>query len=454
MATQFSDIYIDGITTEELSAEGGQIFEAWLDGECIWRLVEGPEKAKHIVIWTRLDNKYYGFGLYLTSDNPPYNNWQRIFFDGINVEEMTFNIVEIGKTDDAFFQDFFKISTPVSVYNFGFCVFKGLYQPSAAFPNVSVILGLDVHSTAGENTAELADVLGESYVNISDPLGMCSNVFNNRYQIRGSGHYEYVDGIITYGFAEIYDMKNKNIIYAYPRGENNTLAYRTGMCAKMLNKVYFVPWDNTSNGLYTLKNIPLYYIDLNNLYALEKIEIDIQKYLKADANSKDGYSIYHVRGTSIDSDSKKIVFGLQIVLFPREAQQKSIIKNILVKYENGTLTTTEQQVDLLNRGCKIVGSYIVLAVPNGYTANAASFLAGKSIDKMTPFLYYAPQNDEGRPHCFYEENGDLYYDEIYTYESLSLQEPVNSVVRKNKVDFELGKIVMESETEINGKWED
>lgn len=453
MATQFSDIYINGITTEELHADGGQIVEAWLNGECIWRLVEGPEKAKHIVIWTRLDEKYYGFGLYLHSQSYPYNSWQRIFFSGINVEEMVFNIVEVGKTDDAFFQDYFKISTPVSVYDFGFCIFKGIYQPAANFPNVSVILVLDVHSTAGENTAELAEVLGESYVNISDPLGMCSNVFNNRYQIRGSNHYEYVDGIITYGFAEIYDLKNKNIIYAYPSGEDNTLAYRTGMCAKMLNKVFFVPWDN-SLGLYVHENIPLYYIELSSLYTVKKMDIDIQKYLEADTSSKSGYNIYHVRGTGIDSDNKKIVFGLQIQLISLETLANNIYKNILVKYENGILSIAEQQADLLNRGCKIVGSYIVLTAPNGYTANAASFLAGKSIDKMTSFLYRAPQNNEGRPHCFYEENGELYYDEIYTHELLSSQEPVSSVVRKNRVDFELGKIIMESEIEINGKWEE
>lgn len=453
MATQYSDIYIDGITTEELYAENRRIVEAWLDGECIWRLIEGLKKAKHIVIWTRLNNKYYGFGLYLTSDTPPYDNWQRIFFSGINAKEMIFNLVETGNTDDAFSDGFSRFS-PVSVYDFGFCVFKGLYQPAAAFPNVSVILGLDVHSTAGKNTAELADVLEESYVNISDPMGMCSNVFNNRYQIRGSNHYEYVDGKLTYGFAEIYDMKNKNVMYAYPNGEDNTLAYKTGMCAKMSNIVYFVPWDNTARGLYTLKNIPLYYIDINNLYVVEKTEINIQKYLAPDVNSKAGYSIYHVRGTGIDSDNKKIVFGLQIRLISLETQTENNYKNILVKYENGTLTTAEQQVDLWNRGCKIIGSYIVLMVVNSYTANAATFLAGKSIDNMTSFLYYPPENNYGRPHCFYEENEKLYYDEIYTRELLSSQEPVSSVVRKNRVDFELGKIVMESETEINGKWED
>lgn len=38
MGTLYSDIYIDGMNTEILAADGAQIKEAWLNGECIWKL--------------------------------------------------------------------------------------------------------------------------------------------------------------------------------------------------------------------------------------------------------------------------------------------------------------------------------------------------------------------------------------------------------------------------------
>lgn len=58
MATEFSDIYIDGITTEKLWAGGKQIREAWLDGKCIWRLTNGMQ-IKEVFHIIRHDNMYY-----------------------------------------------------------------------------------------------------------------------------------------------------------------------------------------------------------------------------------------------------------------------------------------------------------------------------------------------------------------------------------------------------------
>lgn len=43
MGTLYSDIYIDGENSEVFAIDGAQIKEAWLNGECIWRLVEREE---------------------------------------------------------------------------------------------------------------------------------------------------------------------------------------------------------------------------------------------------------------------------------------------------------------------------------------------------------------------------------------------------------------------------
>lgn len=86
MATEFSDIYLDGINYEELYADGGQIVEAWLNGECIWKLMENYLKTViHYITW--YDGMYYAVGQVYTKEDV-YNQWFPSIFIGETIENL------------------------------------------------------------------------------------------------------------------------------------------------------------------------------------------------------------------------------------------------------------------------------------------------------------------------------------------------------------------------------
>lgn len=445
MATLYSDIYIDGENCEVFAIDGAQIKEVWLNGECIWKLTDRFEKAVHALIWARYQDEYYGFGIYPLDDKPPYlsNRWGRVYFRGDDAQDLGINYVTVGNGVNDLFNSNFSANTPVSVYDFGLCIF-----PSQAYnvntvtsPHISVLPGHEIDSTEASQGVQLCDVLGAEFVNISDPMGVYCNVFNGRYQIRGSDNSRTV---------EIYDMLNNATTYVSST-DINCAGCATGMCAYTAGKIFFVPRTNSVQGLYTKKNLPLYYLEENDLNTLKVMEIDISGYLEPDLDSENGYSLLYVGGSSIDADDGKVVFGLTLTLNAIGDTGKKSLRHIIVKYEKGLVTSSETVIpventtspSLLGDGIRIVGKYIVICSYGRF------FVAGTTIDNMQRFQGY-----NGRPHVFYEENDELYYDEIYTYEWTSNQKPVPSVIIKNKVNFADGTTETVSETEINGRLED
>ncbi|MBO5283646.1 MAG: hypothetical protein J6B43_11090 [Lachnospiraceae bacterium] len=82
MGTLYSDIYIDGMNTEILAAEGAQIKEAWLNGECIWKLADPKIQIDHI---TYYGGMYYAIG----SDINSYGNRAWCFLFGKTLDKLT-----------------------------------------------------------------------------------------------------------------------------------------------------------------------------------------------------------------------------------------------------------------------------------------------------------------------------------------------------------------------------
>ena len=145
MATEFSDIYIDGITTEKLWAGGKQIKEAWLGGECIWRLTNKIEYQKEICCWARHNGTCYGFGLAATKRKPLYNNWNRIYFKGNDVGNIKCSYVTVGNgVNDIFGSMTIVDYNKITVYDFGVCVHR--VKPMHLM-NVRALRGHDIENT-------------------------------------------------------------------------------------------------------------------------------------------------------------------------------------------------------------------------------------------------------------------------------------------------------------------
>lgn len=83
MATEFSDIYIDGINTEEIYANGGRIVEAWLDGECVWKLKDETLTVKEIYHVVYHDEMYYVIfraGILLHASPNGMSSWENLSY--------------------------------------------------------------------------------------------------------------------------------------------------------------------------------------------------------------------------------------------------------------------------------------------------------------------------------------------------------------------------------------
>lgn len=88
MATEFSDIYLNGTNFEELYADGGQIVEAWLNGECIWKLANKPTQIV-IYLYTWYEGKFYAIGDVYTKNQYGYTVVIGTVFKGSAIENLT-----------------------------------------------------------------------------------------------------------------------------------------------------------------------------------------------------------------------------------------------------------------------------------------------------------------------------------------------------------------------------
>lgn len=482
MATQFTDIYIDGITTEELHADGGQIVEAWLDGECIWRLISGMEYQREICCWARHDGTYYGFGLYATKENPLYNNWIRIYFKGNDIENMECTYVTASSgVSDLFGNMTILRCNPISVYDFGICVHTMQSTGNIYLMNVSALQGYDIKSTLAENSVKVNELLGNGFTNISDPLGTECNVFNNKYQIAGatiSSNSKY-DGAKARILNTI-DNTYTDVKFEPTRPQPGTPEwtflyseedhYGINGSAYMNGKIFFSIRKGIAQEYFRkISYIPWLYMDGSNLTEIKRLKIDITRYTHYNGNASYDHVITDLQGTSISADRSRVVLGMQLTVeeYPRTGE--SVKKNVLCEYKNGIVSQCEVDVPydsfFPNAAVKIVGEYIVICKKNTYRANNEYIyiLAGKSINNMTLFN----ASERGWMYCnpkiFYEEDGELYYDAIYTppenytaidISNASLHGTGTSMVVKRKVNFKACEVETVEAAEIDGRLEE
>lgn len=440
MATQYSDIYIDGITTEELYSDGGQIVEAWLNGECIWKLIEGLEGYwKHIFCWTRYKNTNYGFGGYKPENifTPKYTP---VYFHGKNVENMLFS-----KHQTSGFSD----GTIISAYDFGICTFSS---------STVGVLSFDVNSTGTFNAKDFPErlepvnnFLGDEFVNISTPLGSSCNVFNRRYHIFSADYGKKV-GSVTYtiGAAVIKDVLNNTIETIVFDTPINGSYYALGPCTYFKEKVYFPGRKTSSSVTESNTYLPLFYI--NKYKELEHLETPVPF-----------STLKYANVAGVDANDSRIVWVCIIY-------SVSDSGTYLYEYDGSTIKYNLVYKENYASGVKIVGQYIVLYGFYKFSSNnhlaGYKMYAGKTIYDLILFNFSA--NDYGldygkltssgnsaMPRIFYEESGELFFDIVFTQEETGPTRYVgNSYVLKMKFNFDTGKIDEVSRTEINGTWEE
>lgn len=435
MATEFSDIYIDELNTEELHADGGQIVEAWLDGECIWRRVEKLVYWRQVIKWTKYDGKYYGFGLYATKENPIYSKGEfiSVYLHGDDTQNMKFRkyINNYNIRDNEY---------PLSAYHFGMCIWRRIDFGGSKI-QVSALGTYDV-SKFPENLSKVNHFLGEEFENISDPLGVQCNVLSRRYHIYGLDTEVVIEDVINNNSAHII-LPTRTDDY-----------WSATNCAYIDGKIFFAA-SRAKSSVSAVKSIPLYYISKSNLSKIDYLEIDFP-------DSWEYFSGY-VRLSGMDADCHKMIWGAKIIRrYPDEE------KYILYKCDRGTVSQFEIQDAQCNYyGIKLIGKYIVMigSVDAGeyiYSKNVRQYEihVGTTIYNMRKFSECIQTNwDYPQPRIFYEESGELFYETIYTQEGYisgwpTEQKVGNSVVIKRKFNFSTGEVETVSETEINGVLEE
>lgn len=474
MATEFSDIYIDGITTEQLWAGGKQIREAWLDGKCIWRLINKIEYQKEICCWARHNGTCYGFGLAATKKKPLYNNWKRIYFKGNDIKNMKCSYVTVGNGVNDVFGNMTIISrNKISVYDFGVCVHSGKTAHTFLM-NVRALQGYDIKSTLTENSVKVNELLGNEFINISDPLGTECNVFNNKYQIAGAPIL--VGNIYDGARARIVNTNDNSftdIKFEPIRPQQGTPGwmwlyseddyYAISDSAYMSGKIFFSIRKGIAQEIFRkISYIPWLYMDSDNLAEIKRLKIDVSRYTHwdpYDGNGSYDYVITDVQGTCISSSESRVVFGIQLTVANYPLTGESTKKNVLCEYKNGFVSQSEIAAPhdsfFVDPSVKIIGEYIVICKK---IAGIFYFLSGKSIFDMRIFNAGEGSRTYYNPRVFYEENGNLYYDAIYTppdnYGENDLSDPrlhgtETSIVVKRKVNFQTGKVEIVSETEFD-----
>lgn len=469
MGTLYSDIYIDGMNTEMLAAEGAQIKEAWLNGECIWKLAEKLEYAREIVCFARYNGKYYGFGYYAMNDSPLYNQWKRVYFTGEDIEDLNFNYVNIGNgVNDVFSGDYAFITgrAPyISVFDFGIGVFKNTSSGNDYLMNIAALPGHDIESTLVSDAVSVNDLIGDEIINVSYQGKKDCNVFSGNNQICGT--YSDTSSVLIYNTnskTKKYVKCNDDVKIVLRNGRtySESAVYCTHACAYMGGKIFFVPYDT---GYYTgvRKIVPLFYMDETDLSTLNFMEIDLSQYTGfeyTDTWFEADKTINEITGGGIGADQEKVVFGLQLG-FGRVSYAPDEVKTILVQYTKGKITQEEIPVPydgyISSSSISLLGKYII--IQRTTSGSVIYFMAGESIGSVKNFVYYAPFYLYQI--TFYADAESLYFDGIYTpgitgsiAGGTSTHGDANSVVIKHRVNLEDGTVEVISQTEINGRLED
>lgn len=444
MATEFSDIYLNGTNFEELHAGGGQIVEAWLNGECIWRLVDKLKYWIQIYSWTRHKGISYGSGIHATSDsaNPKY---EKVFFSGADVSSMLFFATESylpwGRFPDG---------EIISAYDFGFCVFSTYFAESR-------IHKIEVRSTGTLNAKKFPEDLGmvnkfldDTLVNISYPLGESCNVFSNKYHVYSSTRAINLGSrYITVGVAVIENVLNstiKEFVLDLPIQGNY---YALGACAYYKDKIYFLG-ENTTSKTFDEEFCPIFYINREK-NELEHVEIPLP------------YPVSTIRPGGIDANDSRLIWVYTL-------SGKSGNGLFLYEYDGNTVKYSLMTDQFLTSGAKIIGEYIVLFGSHKVRHNSKliqyKIYAGKKIHNMHSFDFNAydyglnygsntTNKCDATPRVFYEENNELYFDIIYTQGKGALSGyNGSSFALKMKFNFSIDKIEEVSRTELNGSWEE
>lgn len=441
MTTEFSDIYLNGTNFEELYAGGGQIVEAWLNGECIWRLVDKLKYWKQIYCWTRHKDTSYGFGLYATSDstNPKY---EKVYFHGEDISNMMF--FSLGEyfpwrsiTDGII----------IGAYSFGICVFSE-----------QEVGKLDVKSTgtliAKEFPKDLETVnnfLGDKLINISSPHGGICNVFNKEYHLYSTDHYITLLGAKRRVGKLVVENALGNTIKEFITDETiNNLYYTLRGATLFHNKIYSMGLQTISYGELTDNFLPLFYIDGMDM-SLKYISLPLPFPINSESFG------------GMDANDARMVWTCAL----SGGNQKGFF---LYEYDGVNIRYKLLYEKYYVAGVKIIGNYIVVYGLNKVYLNSKlvqyQIYAGKALHDIHLFSFNASDynldygsnttnKSDATPRVFYEENNELYFDIIYTQGRGALSGYTgNSTVLKMKCNFSTDKIVEMSRTEINGNWEE
>lgn len=237
----------------------------------------------------------------------------------------------------------------------------------------------------------------------------------------------------------------------------------------MGGKIFFSIRRGITDDLRKVSYIPWLYMDSDNLTEIKRLKIDITRYTNYDGNGSYDHVITDVTGTCISASESRVIFGMQLDVSEYPITGKSVKKNILCEYKNGIISQSEVDIPydsfFLYAAVKIIGEYIVICRKNAYQASSGVFyfLSGKSIVNMRIFNAWEMGWTYHNPQVFYEENGNLYYDAIYTppenYTGNDISNPNlhgtgTSIVVKRKVNFQTGKVETVSETEFDGVLEE
>ncbi|MCM1232705.1 MAG: hypothetical protein NC489_21475 [Ruminococcus flavefaciens] len=382
--------------------------------------------------WTRYKGAAYGIGAYATSaaNNPKYD---RVYFRGDDLEDMLFYITKGSEFSG------FSINWRISAYDFGLCRFTNTAVGLGSFL-VYCTGSLEVENFV-EKPLDVSAFLGDEFINITTPLGESCNVFNNKYHVmsytNGNTGKAYIREAL-HDAGKVFEVDNP-INGAY---------YTLGSCVYFKKKIYFLA--NKTKNAPTIPDmfLPLFYID-NEQEKLLHIEAplpDYNKFIFSGGVDADNFRMVWSCGT-YDSGSLPVRF-------------------YVYEYDGNNIEYKEIGNVRRVTAVKLVGKYIVASDVAVSSASYAIY-AGKTVNDLSYFWfnasdydglnYNAPQRNTVMPRVFYEENGDLLFDIVYTeveQHNSSYIYAGSSYVIKMRLNFETGKIDEVSRTGINGAWED
>lgn len=245
MATEFSDIYIDGLNTEELYADGGQIVEAWLDGECIWKLTNKPS-AIVIYLYTWYEGKFYAIGDVYTKNQYGYTVVIGTVFIGNSIEHLTAN--ETNKTSGLDTSEKFAVRIHCDINGVWVEKNDGRMQLHSGFafnnPPDALYKWFDDNATL--NIPKTGQIGDPSFIGASLSVGATQYFLNSSYH--GEKTYVYkrypkeeIETLETGSYINIFTLDNKAIIVLYGTFSTNLDKYIWENAANTINPQYKYP---------------------------------------------------------------------------------------------------------------------------------------------------------------------------------------------------------------------